>query len=326
MLKWSKFENKNKDFKYAVINSSQQSNGSIVAYDEDGKKVFKKAINFKGIDENGPSYVSGPQKYNNKYYIGAISSFKAQDKIIILDENLNVEAIPGHEYTNFALNNSYMYITYTNVNEGTTLKQINLDTNEVEKETKISGIILPEIIFFEDEIILIGNIESKTYENMKIVSLSPKDFKINYEKVIENMKLPHGYEVLNNKVYFIPTIDNLDNDIKKLVVYDREKKELEEEDIPLNNIRFIKIINNRLYGIQSTIDNGEDSMFILDLKSKEYKIINLQHCVREVNFSENKITMASNDHVYVYDINNLKLKKNFKYDDDDLMFGTLIVR
>ncbi|MDP1418099.1 hypothetical protein Q8G35_06720 [Peribacillus simplex] len=320
------------NYKYGVILSNQQLNGKLQLYDEEGKFLGSKKLKASGIDENGASALTGPYYVNGKWYIGACSDLKAQDFILEIDsETLEVKKIPSnigemYSYTGFLIQKNRLYTFYSAPGESPIIKSSLSDHKKIKQIVIEDDSVLLHLIPYGEKLVLISDKAGK--QGMKIRILDDDTFNIEKEYRIEDYSVSYDAVLKGDKLYMIPNSDENDSSTDKVIVNDLLNGSKELLELPFNDPRYLKEVDNKLYIVEQDLESDHHSIAIMGMDDHQIEdVVTFKHTIRDVVIDKDTMVLSSDDKVYVYNINNFELIKSFDIKTDDhLMFGSLLVK
>ena len=321
--------------KYGVIFSNQYGDGKMYLYNNEGKLLGTEKIPGSAVDENGSSYLNGPQFSSGKWYLGCSSATKMQDFLLTVDkESLYINKVPAnvgttYGYTGYQVNNDDLYTFYSTPDRGAVIIKSSISTGKKLGETSVGNSILMHVVPYKDDVILISDSIGGANTGMAVRIMDSKTLTVKSEYFNEDNYFINDVYVNGNKLYMVPFLEKGDRPTNKLLIYDIEGKSLESIDLPFTDSRYIRVKNDLMYITQQKIDSNKSSMVVLNMKNKTVgNTVNFDYVPREVVIDNDTLVTATENNIYIYDLETLKLIKSINVEniDSDLMFGAFICR
>ena len=311
-----------KEYDFGVVyTSTVNKESNISTYTDSGDYVETAKINVGGVNLANFSKRTITNK-DKVYYTMPVLGNKSQDFIIELNKkDLSYSKIQNcnkRSVTSFDVDDTYAYLGVSSLSE-TNLSKVKIDNNNVENQISIEGQC---IYLFEDNdyIYTFNVINNDTLNYINLFQLNKSDFSVVNTIKIDNSLFITDAIIKDNTIYALINRDGVDVLSNIMVKIHLDSQEVENVEIPFNNLNTLYAVDNYLYIIEGSYTNSEitqNRVCRFDINTKDIQTFNAenQHTLTVMN--NNKLYSTDGINMYIYDVKNgFTLLSNFELKTD----------
>lgn len=302
------------DYEYGLLYTS--NSGSVVSlYDKQGENLGEKNLNVSGITF-GSFMKNGIEVKDKLYYAAPLAGSNQQDFVVEMDKDkLSVSKIKstGVTPTFFSSDGKYTFSGISSLNNSQIIKT-DIEKNKVIGTNELEG---QGINMIEDGnqlyILSINHNDSGKSTSGNLYTIDKSSFKVLNKIVVEDISFTCDTAKISNYIYILVTNDGLDNKTNKVRRISLKDGSIKEFNLPFKNLSKIHINNDDIYIVESDVHREEicNNVAKLDIKTGEIKSFNVEGNILSSIIADNKFILSDGKKVYVHNLNDFKLEKEF---------------
>lgn len=308
-------KNNIKDYEYGLLYTSNR--GSVVSlYDNQGEYLSEKKLKVSGLTF-GSFMKDGVEVKDKIYYAAPVVGIKQQDFVVEFDKNkLSVNKIKstGVTPTFFYADETYTFSGISSLSNSSIIKT-DIEKNEVINTIELEG---QGINMLEDEnqlyVFSINHNDSGKSTNGNLYILDKSSFKISDKIIVEDINFTCDMVKVNNYIYILVTNDGLDNRTNKVRRVSLEDGCLKEFNVPFKNLSQIHVNNDDIYIVESDSHREKfcNNIAKINTKTEDIKSFKVEGNIISSIIDDNKFVLSDGEKVYIHNLNDFKLEKEFE--------------
>lgn len=304
-----------KDYEYGLLYTSNR--GSVVSlYDNQGEYLSEKKLKVSGLTF-GSFMKEGVEVKDKIYYAAPVVGIKQQDFVVQIDKNkLSVNKIKstGVTPTFFYADEKYTFSGISSLSNSSIIKT-DIEKNEVINTIELEG---QGINMLEDEnhlyVFSINHNDSGKSTNGNLYILDKSSFKILDKIIVEDISFTCDMAKVNNYIYILVTHDGLDKMTNKVRRVNLKDGSIKEFNVPFENLSKIHVNNDDIYIVESDYHREDfcNNIAKINTKTEDIKYFKVEGNIISSIIDDNKFVLSDGEKVYIHNLNDFKLEKEFE--------------
>ncbi|MDU4884736.1 hypothetical protein [uncultured Clostridium sp.] len=304
-----------------VYTSTVNEESNISTYTDLGNYVETAKLNVGGVNLANFSKRTITNK-DKVYYTMPVLGNKSQDFIIELNKkDLSYSKIQNcnkRSVTSFDVDDTYAYLGVSSLSE-TNLSKVKIDNKNVENQISIEGQCI-YLLEDSDYIYTFNVINNDTLNYINLFQLNKSDFSVVNTIKIDNSLFITDAIIKYNTIYALINRDGVDALSNIMVKIHLDSQEVENVEIPFNNLNNLYAVDNYLYIIEGSYTNSEitqNRVCRFDINTKDIQTFNTENQHTLTVMKNNKLYSTDGINMYIYDVKNgFNLLSNFELKTD----------
>ncbi|MDU5262266.1 MAG: hypothetical protein E6176_07545 [Clostridium celatum] len=220
--------------------------------------------------------------------------------------------------TSFDVDDTYAYLGVSSLSE-TNLSKVKIDNKNVENQISIEGQCI-YLLEDSDYIYTFNVINNDTLNYINLFQLNKSDFSVVNTIKIDNSLFITDAIIKYNTIYALINRDGVDALSNIMVKIHLDSQEVENVEIPFNNLNNLYAVDNYLYIIEGSYTNSEitqNRVCRFDINTKDIQTFNTENQHTLTVMKNNKLYSTDGINMYIYDVKNgFNLLSNFELKTD----------
>lgn len=309
------------DSEYGLLYTSNR--GSVVSlYDKQGKYLEERTLNVSGITF-GSFMKNGIEVKDKLYYAAPLAGSNQQDFVVEIDKDkLSVNKVKstGVTPTFFSADDKYTFSGISSLTNSSIIKT-DIEKNKVIGTNELEGQGISMIENGNQLYVLsINHNDSGKSTSGNLYTIDKSSFKVLNKIVVEDISFTCDMVKVRNYIYILVTNDGLDNETNKVRRVNLKDGSIKEFNLPFKNLSKIHLNNDDIYIVESDFHREEicNKVAKIDTKTEKIESFSIEGNIISSIISNNKFITSDGGKVYIYNLNDFKLEKEFdakQYDE-----------